>query len=55
MCFIGSLCGQCNEDYGVTLDLQSCVKIGDQAECIVGVVLFVALSCECNSVRLLFL
>ena len=38
----GDLCGQCTEERGVTLDLQSCSTI----DCTAGLVLFIALSCE---------
>lgn len=38
----GDLCGECDDGYSVTLDLQNC----SQTSCYVGLVLFVIISCE---------
>ena len=40
----GVLCGECEDDFGVTLDLQSCTP---SSLCVAGLVLFIAL-CKTN-------
>lgn len=41
--YAGRLCGVCDENYGITLDLQACSKADDG--CVLGLSLFIIL-CE---------
>jgi hypothetical protein len=46
----GTLCGKCDEDRGVTLDLQSCSPF----DCTIGLVLFILVCCTYIGYSIIF-